>query len=113
MGKKIIIGILVLIVLGFLVVSKGNDEVTGNVISSEDVENLHEVNLAIENMYCEACAYGVKAQMEELDGVVEANIDYKKASGVVLYDADVVHPETIAAASTAYPASVVYDRLIE
>lgn len=114
MGNKTAVWIIVsiLIVLSFFIVKNVGGRVTGNVVNEQDMENLHEVELAIENMYCEACAYGVRAQLEELDGVVEAKIDYKSASGVVRYDADKVSAETIAAASTAYPASVVEDRLL-
>lgn len=104
------IGIVVLIVFVFLLAD--NREVTSNIIIDQNVKNLHETNLAIENMYCEACAYGVKAQLEELEGVVNADIDYKTASGVVLYDADKVNAETIAAASTVYPANVLRDKVI-
>lgn len=112
MGKKIIVGIMILLVLVFFVVLNKNQSATGNIIV-QDVENLHQTNLAIENMYCEACAYGVKAQIEELDGVVNADINYKTAIGVVQYDANKVNAETIANASTAYPAKVINDKKIE
>jgi copper chaperone CopZ len=110
MDKKLIIlgVVLSLIVASLLVLNNAKSSVAGNVIA-QDIENLHQANLAIEDMYCEACAYGVKAQIEELDGVVIADIDYKTASGVVKYDADKVNAETIARASTAYPATVVSD----
>jgi len=111
MDKKILISILVVIALvASALAFINNGKVTGNFVNSEEVENLHEVNFAIENMYCEACAYGVEAQFKEIEGVVSADVDYRSASGVVLYDADKVDPETIAAASTAYPASVVDDK---
>ena len=112
MDKKMMIGIVVLILLVFVFLSANNKEVTGKTVIEQDVKNLHETSLAIENMYCEACAYGVKAQIEELDGVVNADINYKTASGVVLYDADRVDAETIAAASTVYPANVLRDKVI-
>jgi copper chaperone CopZ len=110
MDKKIIIGIVVFLVLVFFVV-ENKKQVTGNVIA-QDVENLRQVNLAIENMYCEACAFGVKGQLEELDGVVNADINYETASGIVQYDADKVNVGTIAAASTVYPAKVVADNKV-
>jgi copper chaperone CopZ len=113
MDRKIVISILVVIVLvasALAFVNKG--KVAGNVISTEEIENLHEVNFAIEDMYCEACAYGVEAQFKELDGVVKADVDYRTARGIVVYDADIVSPETIASASTAYPTRVVEDKPI-
>jgi len=112
MANKITILIIlgILIVLSIFIINNAKSDTTGLSVQEENVGNLQEVNLAIEDMYCEACAYGVKAQLEELDGVVNADINYKDASGVVLYDADKVHPETIAMASTVYPATVIKDR---
>jgi len=105
MGKLLVIlAVLLLIGVGLLVVR--NSGVTGNVVAM-DAENLRRVDLAIENMYCEACAYGVKAQIEELDGVASAEINYKEGTGFAFYDPSKVDAETIAAASTAYPARVV------
>jgi len=112
MDKKIVIGIVVLsLILLFMFTNNNNKEVTGSIIAQE-IENLHETSLVIEGMYCESCAYGVKAQLEELDGVVIANIDYRTATGTVRYDADKVDPETIAAASTVYNCKVVGDKKI-
>jgi len=110
MGKITVILIVgLLLVVSFFLVK--NVESSGNVIA-EEPENLRRVDLSIENMYCEACAYGVKAQIEELDGVVSAEIDYKNANGFALYDASKVKAEKIAEASTVYPASVVGDKKV-
>jgi len=113
MDKKIWYFIIIsaILVLTFSVVkNKGN--ISSSTISAEDAENLHEVVLSIEGMYCQACEYGVKAQIEDLEGVASANISLAEGSGVVLYDADKVSPEAIAAASTTYPANVVSDKAI-
>ncbi len=114
MDKKILLWIVVgiLLVGSFLLLRDTQTNISGYTTIEEDIENLHEVNLAIENMYCEACAYGVKAQIQELDGVVVADINYKEASGVVLYDASKVDSQTIADASTVYPAVVVNNKKI-
>ena len=111
MDKKAlwIMAMLVLMVVAFFVVKNVNSGVSGNTISEQDVKNLHQVDLAIEGMYCGACAIGVEAQIEELDGVISADINAWEASGTVKYDADKIDPNTIAAASTYYPASVVKD----
>jgi copper chaperone CopZ len=110
MGKKITIGIILLIIiLGFFIVAKNTkSNVSSNVIT-EQPSNLHEVSLSIEDMYCDACAYGVQAQLEELDGVISADINALEGTGLVLYNADIVDSQTIAAASTVYPATVVSD----
>ena len=109
MGKGLIItAMVVILVVSFLLFVNGD----GSTISSSSIDeniNLRECILSIEGMYCEACGYGVKAQIEELNGVMSADINYKDSSGVVLYDANKVDAETIAAASTVYPASVVSD----
>jgi len=109
MGKGLIIGIIAIALVGAFFVLNSNSSVTGSVVSLDGSENLRECNLAIKDMYCDACAYGVKAQIEELDGVVSAEINAWDGSGVVVYDADKVDADTIAAASTVYPASVVSD----
>lgn len=115
MGKKIVwlIVIGILIVGGILFVKNSGGKVTGNVISEGEAENLHEVQLSIEGMYCGSCAYGVESQIESLDGVVSADINFRDGGGKVLYDADKVSVGEIAAASTVYPASVVSDKGFE
>jgi len=113
MDKKIVIGIIVLgLILLVMFTNNDDDKEVSSSVIAQDIENLHEANLEIEGMYCEACAYGVKAQLEELDGVTVANIDYKTASGTVRYDADKVDAETIAAASTVYKCKVTGDKKI-
>jgi copper chaperone CopZ len=115
MDKKIVIGVIVaiLLVAAFLVVKNSRgDNISGAVINEENVKNLHEVTLAIGGMSCQGCAYGVKAQLEQLEGVVSADINYEDGSGVVRYDADKVNPEEIADASTAYPIEIIEDRII-
>ena len=64
-------------------------------------------------MYCESCAYGVAAQIRELEGVVNAEVDYKTASGIVRYDANKVSAEEIAKTSTVYPATIKEDKKIK
>jgi len=114
MDRKILwaMFVVVLVVLSFFIFRNVNSNVSGNVINEQDVENLHQADLAIEGMYCDACAVGIKAQIEELDGVISADINAWGASGIVKYDADKVDLETIVAASTVYPASVLEDRKI-
>lgn len=88
------------------------ESVSSDEINPQEIENLHETSLAIDGMYCEACAYGVEAQIKELDGIVSADVDHKTASGVVRYDADKVSAEDIAKASTVYIATVSEDKRV-
>lgn len=115
MDKKIVLWVVVigvLLVTSFLVVKNMKNNISGYTITEEDIDNLHKTNLDIKDMYCDACALGVKAQIEELEGVVKADINAWTASGVVLYDADKVDAQTIADASTVYPATVVNDKKV-
>ena len=44
------------------------------------------VKLQINNMDCEACARGLESQLNKLDGVKAANINYSKENGLIEYD---------------------------
>lgn len=110
MDKKIALTIIIIIVAGSFLFVKNESSISGNVIQTEYSGNIYEATLKIDNMYCEACAYGVKAQLEELQGVVNADIDYKNASGIVIYDADIIDASIIADASTIYPATTISNK---
>ena len=116
MDKKILLWTVVigiLLVGSFLVVKNMKSNISGHTISEEYIENLHRTNLDIKDMYCAACALGVKAQIEGLEGVVSADINaWTGSGGVVLYDADKVNAKTIADASTVYPANILGDKVI-
>jgi copper chaperone CopZ len=71
--------------------------------------NIHKLALKIEGMNCPFCAQGVQAQLQQVPGVLKADVSYSQGAGIVLYDASKTKPETIAAASTSYPATVVSD----
>ena len=106
MKSSFVIIALVIVAVSFLVVKNiGADDSKENDLSS--VGNLYVADFAIEGMYCDSCAYGVKAQFEEVEGVLSADVNAWQGSGVVFYDKDKVDAETIAAASTVYPAVVV------
>jgi copper chaperone CopZ len=57
------------------------------------------ITLAIEGMTCEACAVGLKHQLEQTPGVAAANVNYKHATAsVTLYADDPATPEEVQAA---------------
>jgi copper chaperone CopZ len=95
-----------LLVMG-VIITGCKSEPSGSIALNTDGQEAYQVNLEIDGMYCEACAYGVKAQLEELDGVIQADVNYRTAKGSVLYDASKIDAETIAKASTVYPATVI------
>ena len=110
--KKIYL--VVLAILGLLVVVGCSP--TGNTtLQKESVVltgNIHEATLQVKGMYCASCAMGVEAQLKRVEGVIDADVSYKTGKCTVRYDADKVSAETIAQASTVYPANVVGDKAI-
>jgi copper chaperone CopZ len=109
--KRVIIYTILTILTLIALISCGTN--TATEVNIEEVEgNVHQVNLDIEGMYCASCSTGVAYQLEQLDGVISADIDYKEGTGVVIYDADKVTAEEIAAASTEYPATVASDEVM-
>lgn len=52
-------------------------------------------SFSIDGMYCEACAYGMEAALEDLDGVYDAEISYEEATGAIVYDDKKVDKEDI------------------
>lgn len=84
------------------------EEITGNAIKEINTpQNLETVNLQFEGMDCPSCALGVEYELKQVNGVVDARVKYPEGTGTVTFDSAVVDAETIAEASTAYPAKVV------
>jgi copper chaperone CopZ len=99
-GKYLLIGI---VFLFFVTGCTPVQETSVDYIPSD----AQTVSLAIEDMTCQSCALGLEYELEQLEGVYEANVDYTTGVGEVSYDPSVIDTETIAAGSTIYPASVV------
>lgn len=74
--------------------------------------NVHEATLDIEGMTCTSCALGVEYQLKQVDGVLEAKINYEEGKGYVTYDADKVTGEVIAQSSDIYPAKLINDKKV-
>lgn len=74
--------------------------------------NVHEATLDIEGMTCTSCALGVEYQLKQVDGVLEAKINYEEGKGYVTYDADKVTGEIIAQSSDIYPAKLIDDKKV-
>jgi copper chaperone CopZ len=108
MDKRIIL----ISLISILLISSCTSTNTGNIIKKSTHQNLYQAELKIEGMTCPSCAYGVKAQLEELDGVIKADIDYEKGKGTVIYDKSKISAEQIARASTVYPAQVISSKRI-
>ncbi len=107
MKKYVIVGILALAVLVVVVIA-GNTGITGNAIKETNTpQDLETANLRIEGMTCQSCALGVEYELKQVDGVIDAKVNYQEGAGVVTFDPNVVGSETIAKGSTTYPAKIV------
>lgn len=109
MKKYVFAGILILVVL-VIVVILGNIGITGDTVKEVNTQqNLETANLQIEGMTCQSCALGVEYELKQVKGVVDAKVNYQDGTGTVTFDPAKVDAETIAKASTVYPAKVVSD----
>ena len=66
------------------------------------------VVIAVEGMYCDSCAAGIKAMLKRTPGVTSADVSYQKKEAVVEYDAQKTTPEKIIEAinNLGYKATV-------
>jgi len=106
MKKYVIAGILILAILVVVVIA-GNNGINGNAIKETSPQNLKTAHLTFEGMDCPSCALGVEYELKQVNGVVDAKVKYPEGTGTVTFDSAVIDAETIAEASTAYPAKVV------
>jgi periplasmic mercuric ion binding protein len=65
------------------------------------------VTLAVENMYCAACPYTVKASLEAVSGVSRVVVSYEKKTAVVTYDDSRTDVKALTDATTnaGYPSA--------
>lgn len=66
------------------------------------------VTIAVEGMYCDSCAAGIKAMLKRTPGVISADVSYERKEAVVDYDQQKTTPEKIVEAinNLGYKASV-------
>jgi len=106
MKKYVIAGVLILAVLVVVFIA-GNNGITGNAVKETDTsQNLETANLIIEGMSCQSCALGVEYELKQVNGVIDAKVNYRDGTGTVTFDPAMVDAETVAKASTVYPAKV-------
>jgi mercuric ion binding protein len=65
------------------------------------------VTLAVENMYCAACPYTVKASLQAVPGVKQAVVSYREKTAIVTYDdaRTGVKELTTATTNAGYPSA--------
>lgn len=78
------------------------------VSSAANSVRTERVTIAVEGMYCDGCAAGIKAMLKRTAGVLSADVSYEKKEAVVEYDSQKITPEKIAEAinNLGYKAKV-------
>jgi len=66
------------------------------------------VTFTVEKMTCATCPFTVRKVMKNVDGVVDAKVDYDSKTATVTFDDERTTPAEIANASTeiGYPATL-------
>jgi mercuric ion binding protein len=75
--------------------------------ASAAVAGEQTITLAVQNMYCAACPYTVKASLEAVPGVGKVAVSYKDKTAVVTYDDTRADLAALVAATTnaGHPSS--------
>src|SRR5260370_16196514 len=78
------------------------------VTSTSTNASTERVVIAVEGMYCDSCAAGIKAMLKRTPGVISADVSYARKEAVVDYDQEKTAPEKIVQAinNLGYKASV-------
>lgn len=72
-------------------------------------QEIHQLTLQVDGMYCPSCPGAVEHQLESVPGVVDASVSFPDR-GVVLYDAAKVTKEAVAqAVRSPYSAQIIKD----
>jgi copper chaperone CopZ len=79
------------VLAGAIASSRGNRRTTPH----SDQPSSERVVLAVEGMYCDSCAAGIKAMLKRTAGVIAVDVSYQKKEAVVDYNPEKVTPEKI------------------
>ena len=74
--------------------------------------DLRIIELSIEGMYCPGCASTLEHKLISIKGVVIANVNYKNASGLVVYNPNLMSVDEISSTSNTYTLTIVSDKLL-
>ena len=71
--------------------------VSDTTIDTSQYENgkYKTANLALPGLFCQGCAYSSQNALKGIPGVVDAEVSFYDKKGTVVYDPDLVTPETI------------------
>lgn len=56
---------------------------------------IQKMTFAISGMHCNSCAMSIDMDLEDIDGVKEANTNYAKQKTEVKFDPDKINPKKI------------------
>jgi mercuric ion binding protein len=75
--------------------------------SSSAIAAERTVTLAVQNMYCAACPYTVRASLQAVPGVENVTVSLRQKTAVVTYDDARTNLNALSAATTnaGYPSS--------
>lgn len=74
---------------------KADDKQAADDSANDDAEVTAEATLRIEGMSCGKCASHLASTLEEVEGIVEADVSFDDDEATVRYDADQVEPDSL------------------
>jgi copper chaperone CopZ len=117
-GTAIITHLLIFILLLYvfvpIIAPSVYTEVSINAFAVNSPEN-HKLTLKIDGMTCSGCAYGIQYQLEQLEGVIKAEVSFSKRNGEIIYNSNKISAERIINSevfSNLYSAEIIKDELI-
>ena len=71
--------------------------------------SLHMATLKVDKMYCASCPFIVRQSLENVNGVVKADVSYRTKTAIVTFDPRKTSPVRLASSVSelGYPTSVI------
>jgi len=60
-----------------------------------DNENLRVGEIGLPDLYCDSCASNSEVVLENLNGVVNANVNFDNKKGIIIYDPNIISKEEL------------------
>ena len=93
--KSGVIGSLVFLLTSIVIVPFVSGIIINNNIDISQSEGLETINLKLPGLFCQGCAFSAQNALKGIPGVVDAKVTFNSKSGIVVYDPNLVTPETI------------------
>ena len=89
----VIFGILNFILLPYITATiSASDDIS---VKTVKTASLKQLKLKIDGMTCEGCAVVIESILENVKGVIDANVSFAKGTAIVLYDPSLTNPKQI------------------